>query len=198
MKKIAIYGGSFNPIGKHHMMIANQLFKYMDEVWITPCYKSITGKSMEDDNHRMNMCLKAIDSNSDNRIKLCDFEIKNKLYEESYNILSKVLDHYFDGTYTKKFYFVIGSDNALTINTWENWDKLIKMMPFVVIPRPDYGIPTDHWCMDSYSHIYFADIKPLEGSSTQIRKDLQNNKNTDLVDPNVMEYILDNGLYGCI
>ena len=197
MKKIAVYGGSFNPIGEHHMNIANQLLKYMDEVWITPCYKSVIGKSMEDDIHRTNMCLKAIESNSDSRIKLCDFEIKNKLFDESYNILNKFLDHYFDGTYTKKFYFVIGSDNALTINTWENWDKLIKMMPFIVIPRPNYNISSDHWCM-TLPHIYFSNISLSNGSSTQIRKDLQNNKKTNLVNEIIMEYILDNGLYGCI
>ena len=194
MKKIAIYGGSFNPIGKHHIMIANQLLKHMDEVWITPCYKSITGKNMEDDIHRVNMCLKAIKNNNNNKIKLCDFEIKNKMHDESYNILSKFLDHYFDGSYRNKFYFVIGSDNALTINTWENWEKLINMIPFIVIPRPSYNIPLDHWCM-KYPHIYFPDIELCDHSSTQIRKELKENKHTDLVDLSVMDYIKNNCLY---
>lgn len=196
MKKIAIYGGSFNPIGNHHVNIAQKLLFLVDEVWLMPCYKSITGKNMEDDKHRMNMCLTSIEDYGNMNIKLCDYEIRNQLFDESYNILSKFLDYYSLGQYDKKFYFVIGSDNALTIHTWENWDRLLSLIPFIVIPRPGYEIPNDHWCK-KYPHIYYDEIELSNNSSTLIRKELNDNKKTDLVNPRVMEYILDNGLYNC-
>ena len=37
MKKIGIFGGSFNPPGKHHRDIVEKLSDFFDEIIIVPC-----------------------------------------------------------------------------------------------------------------------------------------------------------------
>ena len=136
MKKVAIYGGSFNPIGKHHIEIANRLSTIVDEVWITPCYKSITGKQMESAEDRTNMCKLAMEKNNNSKIKFCNFEIENELFDESVNIIRKFLNCHKEDNI--QYYFLIGTDNALTIDTWLRWEEMINSMPFIVIPRNGY------------------------------------------------------------
>ena len=194
MKKIAIYGGSFNPIGKHHIEIANKLLTLVDEVWITPCYKSMTKKVMESDQDRLNMCQIAIDENNRKSIKLCDFEIKNKLHDESVIIIRKFLDYYQDRDINiNKFYFLIGSDNARTINTWSDWEGLINMLPFIVYPRNGYMVHENCWCK-KLPHIYLENANPINGSSTEIRNNI-NNTELKLISHNVINYIAKHQLY---
>ncbi|QKF94306.1 nicotinamide/nicotinate mononucleotide adenylyltransferase [Fadolivirus algeromassiliense] len=193
MIKTVIFGGAFNPIGTHHLEIANKLLTIFDEVWITPCYKSITGKVLEDAEDRVNMCNIAIQNNGKSKIKLCDFEIRNKLHDESSVILDKFLNHY--SNFNRKFYFVIGMDNATTINKWQNWENLIKMIPFIVLPRKGYSESESNMWYYQYPHIFLKDILIGDFSSTLIRKDLMKNGESGDIDEDVLEYIKKHHLY---
>lgn len=192
MLKVAIFGGAFNPIGKHHIEIANSLLFIFDEVWITPCYKSITGKVLEDSEHRLKMCKLAIENNGKDKIKLCEFEIKNKLFDESSIILENFLTSH--SNFNRRFYFIIGIDNALTINTWKDWEKLIKLIPFVVIPRKGYNFDGYSWFTEA-PHIYLKNIEENDLSSTKIRNDLMKNNTSDLLDADILKYVSDHNLY---
>ena len=189
--KIAIFGGSFNPIGNHHIDIANKLCNIVDEVWLLPCYKSTTGKKLESDSHRINMCNLAITKSGNPKIKLCLFEIDNKSDGKTYNVL-KSFKKTFD-TVSNKYYFVIGMDNALSINTWDDWTKLINKYPFIVLNRIGYISDTVDW-FTKYPHIYASNIMTLDGSSTKIRNDLNNDVIPD-IDTDVYDYIKTKELY---
>lgn len=193
MKKVAILGGAFNCVGKHHIDIANHVLNYVDEIWLTPCFLSMTGKILEDAQHRLNMCEIAIKNNNRKEIILCDFEIKNKLHDESCNIIEKFLQEYSNPN--TKFYFLIGIDNALSINTWENWEQLIEMISFIVVPRKGYkDDPNITWFRKS-PHIFIEDMIPSDSSSTEIRNDLKKLGTCSKIDPDVLKYIKNNGLY---
>jgi nicotinate-nucleotide adenylyltransferase len=193
MIKIAIYSGSFNPIGKHHLNIANAVTKLgmVDEVWIMPCFRSMSNKKLEYEIHRLNMCEIAIRNNGNDKVKLCDFEISNKLVEQSFDIFSKFLGEY---DQTNKFYFIIGADNAIAINTWKDYAKLINLIPFIVIPRPDYDVPSNSWCYNE-PHIYLEDVVADNASSTLIRQNIKLNGESNLVTNGTDAYITNHKLY---
>lgn len=189
--KIAILGGSFNPIGNHHIDIANKLTTIMDEVWLMPCYTSTTGKKLESNEHRVNMCNMAITNLDNPKIKLCLFEIDNKSNGKTYDVMKPFYKLYETQKHT--FYFVIGMDNALTIHTWDNYIDLIKLVPFIVLNRNGYNNSGKKWFNKS-PHIYLDDVETLDGSSTMIRNNLLNGI-TPEIDLDVYKYIMTNKLY---
>lgn len=202
---IGILGGSFNPITKGHINLAKYVLNSkfnINEVWLLPCYKSLTNKKLVDTYHRLNMCKLAIENEPNYQIKLCDFEIKNKISGTSATVLTE-----FYKTVKKKnnFFFIIGMDNAINIELWEDYEKTLKLIPFIVIPRKGYTNNITPQSLENYlwynhpPHIFINDSYPdiEEMSSTDIRNILKykiNNVSYYLYD-NVYEYIKNNSLY---
>jgi nicotinate-nucleotide adenylyltransferase len=208
--KVAILGGSFNPIHKSHIQLAQFILNAsgkFDEVWIMPNFNSIIGKDMVSSEHRLNMC--KIAAKKDARIKVFDYEIKNKLKGETYYFFKKLKE---EKELTEKYQFamVIGLDNANTFDKWVNYEELEKLAQFVVVPRR--GIirdPNVDWYLKA-PHIFLnreTDIQDM--SSTRIRNlldtskmsmnEMINTSESDILqylDKDVYNYIKENKLYG--
>jgi nicotinate-nucleotide adenylyltransferase len=212
--KIAILGGAFNPITKGHIELARYVLDNsgeFDEVWLLPAYKHMYNKDMADPIHRIKMCELATEN--DRRIKVWDFEIKNELSGETYNLFKRLKS---ETEWSDKYQFsmIIGMDNALTFEKWVNFRELEKMTRFVVVPRK--GIYLDskiNWFLKP-PHIYLNSENEIpEISSTTIRElikkrhifvshpsEMVENKNLDMeilknLDKEVFSYIITNGLY---
>jgi nicotinate-nucleotide adenylyltransferase len=128
------------------------------------------GKKMASTEHRLEMCRLA--TKHDRRIQVSDYEIKNKLGGETYHLAKRLFSqdfakHQFD------FSFVIGLDNALTFDKWQNFEDLERMARFVVVPRPGYVEKNNKaWYMKS-PHMFLCPEKGLPDiSSTSIRNNL--------------------------
>jgi nicotinate-nucleotide adenylyltransferase len=187
--KIGILGGAFDPITKGHIEICNYLIneKIVDEVWLSPCYVSHYGKNMADDNSRLEMCKLAIDNA---KIKVSDFEIKNKLSGDSLDILSK----YMEANKEHQIYFIIGMDNGIKITTWPDWEKLIALLPIIVVPRVGYTDITNLW-FTKEPHIYAKNCPANDISSTQVRKDIKETGKSSYLADEINEYIKNNKTY---
>lgn len=192
MLRIGLYGGSFNPIGKHHVNIARRLINknIVDEIWLMPCNVSLNGKKLIDAKHRLSMCQLASENCRLNNIKVSDFEIKHKLSGNSYQIMQK----FFEIHKLNKFYFIIGADNAINIDRWQKSDKLLKLVDFVVVPRPGIIIEKDSWCR-TLPHMYLEDLATENYSSTMIRNDISMSNNSTYLDEEVLDYIKINKLF---
>ena len=192
MTKIGLYGGSFNPIGLHHTKIMQEIIKLgiVDEIWLMPCFMK-DFKVLESCSHRLAMCKIAVANLNDDRIKVYNYEIANKLQGTTYNIIKQF---YKDHDANNIYYFIIGSDNAINISRWNDWEKVLDMISFIVVPRITYDIEDDAWCLHQ-PHIYLKKLVMENYSSTMIRAQLEKYKTTDLIDKNVLEYILTHNLY---
>jgi nicotinate (nicotinamide) nucleotide adenylyltransferase len=152
--------------------------------------------------HRLNMCKLA--SMIDGRIKIFDYEIKNKLSGETYNLVKRLkmetelIEKY-------KFSMIIGLDNANTFDHWVNYEELERLMSFVVIPRKGYIRDEKvDWYL-RYPHIYLNDEnKIVEISSTEIRTMLKSFYTENKIkyddflkylNKDVLDYILEHELY---
>jgi nicotinate-nucleotide adenylyltransferase len=197
--KVAIYGGAFNPIHKGHIQCAKLVLdtcKTFDEVWLVPCYEHMNGKELAAPEHRLAMAELA--RQVDGRIKVCDYEIKHQLKGEAYYFLSKLMDEDFAKD-KYDFSFIIGMDNANNFDKWVNYEHLEKLIRFVVVPRT--GVERDetvNWYLKP-PHIYISGEKPLLNiSSSEIRDIIKNTKfpgSINVLDPSVIEYITEHGLY---
>ena len=191
MTKIGLYGGSFNPIGLHHTKLMVEVIKLgiIDEIWLMPCFSN-DQKQLVSSDHRLNMCQIAVNNLKDNRLKVHGYEIKNKLHDSSYNIIKQF---YKDHDKDNQYYFIIGSDNAINVTRWGKWNKLLNIINFIVVPRQTYNIEKDSWCL-SNPHIFLKNLVIENYSSTIIRSQLKT-RYSDLVDRNVLDYILKHNLY---
>jgi nicotinate-nucleotide adenylyltransferase len=197
--RIAIYGGAFDMPHLGHIQVAQFVLNtsaYFDECWLLPAYSHRYNKKMVDAEHRLIMCEMA--AKVDSRIKVFDYEIKNKLAGETYKLVKLLKDDSLFDDF--EFSFIMGIDNANTFNKWVNYEHLEKMMKFVIVPRKGYDRdPSVDWYLQK-PHIYLnkEDNEILEVSSTFIRTLIKNKEYTELskyLNEEVIQYILENKLY---
>ena len=203
-QNVAILGGAFNPPTIGHIKLAQFVLdssKTFDSVWLMPCYQHMYNKSMATPEQRLEMCRMA--AQMDGRIKVCDYEIKEKLRGETYHLIKRLLDEDFAKD-QYDFSVIIGLDNANTFDKWVNYEELERMARFVVVPRK--GIPRDE-AVDWYlkqPHIYLSPENDIpEISSTVVRLAcvsiytgyLTHNFVKENLPEGLLDYILEQGLY---
>jgi len=164
MKKVALFGGSFNPPTLGHEFVANlALHQGMDEVWLMPCYKSLYGKSLAPDDQRLFM-LRFLTTNNP-KFKVSSWEINNKIEGRTFDIMNRLCEEHPEND----FYFVIGGDNADRVPTeWYRGDELIKKHKFIVISRGGHDNEAN-WFTEE-PHIYVDHELKMDVSSTEVRK----------------------------
>jgi len=134
MKKIGLLGGSFDPPHKGHLFISIEAKKTLNlsEVWwlITPKnpHKIINPASYKE---RLYNCHKIIKN----------YPIKIKEYEKKiHSSYSYMTIKYLNNKYKFiNFYWLMGADNLIFFNKWQNWRKIFMEVPIVVFKRHGYN-----------------------------------------------------------
>ena len=134
--KVAILGGSFNPVTLGHLQCARYVMDNTDveRVWLTPCFSHMWNKKLLPPNHRYVMCLLATDITSD--ITPLNFEINNKITTGTFDFLSLLMAHYPE----IDFSYIIGMDNANQFNKWARANEVLAFpvgcnrTPIVIVP----------------------------------------------------------------
>jgi len=199
-KRVGILGGSFNPVTKGHINIAEMVLKHnlVDQIWLLPCFKHNLGKVSISSIHRVEMLYSSIKRKKN--IDICLYEIENEADGKLYETMFDLSAIYSDIDYS----IIIGMDVAFEINKWYNWKKLIETYPFIVINRKgyDYEYANDNddnlaW-FEYKPHIVIKDKTKNDYSSTLARKAIVNNDNNlqeKLMSRSVINYIKRNKLY---
>lgn len=158
MRKIGIFGGSFNPIHNGHMALASQLRKAagLDEVWLMVSPQNPLKQDAEllDDELRLQMARKALDGVDG--VEASDFEMKLPKPSYTWNTLRFLERDYPD----RQFTLLIGGDNWACFERWWHWKDILRHYDVVVYPR-------DH-------HPGTIDAELLPVSSTDIRRRVRN------------------------
>jgi nicotinate-nucleotide adenylyltransferase len=188
--KIAIFGGSFNPITKGHTRLANHIVSnnVVDKVLIMPCYKSLYNKGLESGEDRLKMIELA---NRVNGVEPFDWEIANKIEDQGTYDIMKQLEAFFPND---ELYFVIGLDNSQKIKSWIKGDRITKEFKFVIVPRVGTNT-TDIWFMEP-PHIFLSGYEADDISSTSVKQILAQEANPkEMLDEAVYDYIIQKSLY---
>ena len=169
VKRIGIFGGSFDPPHHGHLEISKLAIKklFLDQVyWCVTKKNPLKNKTFFSLPQRIKKS-KIITSHI-KKIKIKFFEDKVK----STNTVDLV-------KYLKKkkrkdiFFLVIGSDNLIKFHKWKNWKLLTQLTEIVVFSRKDYDKKAKKSVtMKQVKKIKFIKHKPINISSTQIRKKL--------------------------
>ena len=91
-----------------------------------------------------------------------------------------------------KYYWVVGSDVTSEFTRWRDYQKLVRLIDFLVVPRKDYPIKS----LPSGFHRVEGNLMLSNVSSTLIRERVKQGKTiSGLVFPEVEEYIRRRNLY---
>lgn len=196
MKRIGIFGGTFDPIHNGHLIITENVFEqiHLDTVLFIPSGKPPlkNADSITDSSHRLNMVNLAIEGNSS--FSVSDIEITHNSNEPSYTVdtLMKLREQY--SAQQVKFYLIIGMDQLIDLHKWKDPGKLFLLSEVLVINRPGFLIQQVE---NEYSRQgVFVPVPNIDISSSDIRFRIQENRSIKyLVPEKVEQYIIENNLY---
>jgi len=207
MKKIGIFGGTFNPPHIGHMILSELVFDKLklDKLFFIPAYipPHKTKIHLIDAKHRLKMLELSITNKKYFRVS--DIEIKRGGKSYTYDTLMYLKSK----NKNSKFYLIIGYDNYKDFICWKNYKEILKNCKVVVLRRflnnekrkkhlidfcekklkdAKKELPSDNFIF-IYNPI-------LDISSTEIRNRVKKGKSFDFyVTERVARYIKKNKLY---
>jgi nicotinate-nucleotide adenylyltransferase len=187
--RLAIFGGTFDPIHKAHVAMAveaaNQF--HLDRVLFIPAahppHKSGLTYAPYEDRVRMAELAAAGDA----RFEVSRLE-SGPGRSFSIDTVERVCASL--GAAGEPF-FLIGADAFADIETWHRWQELIRLVKFIVVSRPGhrYRIPEG-------ARLERLETLDLPVSSSDIRASLAAGKRPAEIPESVVEYIFLHALYG--
>ena len=174
--KIAIYGGSFNPMHIGHEKIVDYVLKNldMDKIIIIPVgIPSHRENNLEQSDTRLKICKEIFKNNK--KVEVSDIEIKSEGKSYTYDTLLKLIKIYGKDN---EFFEIIGEDSLKNLKTWRNYKELLNLCKFIVFRRKDD------------KNIIILENEYYDISSTEIRNKVKNKEDiSGLVNKKVKKLI---------
>jgi nicotinate-nucleotide adenylyltransferase len=183
--RLALFGGTFDPIHKAHLTVAHEAAGqfHLDEVWFIPAahppHKADhTGATYEDRFRMTELACQA-----DNRFKASRLEAGDR---KSYSVdtVERVR------ALGQQPYFIIGADAFAEITSWHRWQDLVRLTEFIVVTRPGHQYATPPG-----ARVHRLETVALPVSSSEIRRQLAEGQIPADLPPAVGRYISERGLY---
>ncbi len=183
-KRIALYGGSFNPPHLGHVQIVSYVLATtdVDALWLVPCHEHAFSKQLEPYSHRMAMCRLAVRDFAPERVLVSDIEGRIGGRNRTIDTVKRLLEDHADTA----FDLVVGTDIFEERHSWKAFDELERLCRFIVVGRRGYPTPVGH------------DAAPplFDVSSTDVRRRLSEGVTVQNLIPNaVADYTAEHGLY---
>ncbi|MBS1795366.1 MAG: nicotinate (nicotinamide) nucleotide adenylyltransferase [Acidobacteria bacterium] len=142
MKRIAFYGGSFDPPHNGHLAIAEALKGQfaLDEFVFIPAYHAPHKKEKKPTSPFHRFAMLALATSDAPAVKVSKIELDAPERPYSVETLTR-LKNELTGT---EIFFVIGADSWRDITTWREWETVLTIVNIIVVTRPGYEIGFDH------------------------------------------------------
>ena len=195
MKRIAFYGGSFDPLHNGHLTIARTLTEQfnLDEFVFVPAFHAPHKKEKRPTSASHRFAMIALATNDTPKIEVSKMELE--LPERPYTVetLTRLKNELVD----TQIFFVMGADSWREITTWREWEKVLTLVDIIVVTRPDYEIGFTHvtdeirarivdlrksrekknksQVPNHKSQIFITDSVQIDISATEIRQKIKEN-----------------------
>ena len=187
--RVAIFGGTFDPIHKAHLTVAREavvqygLSSVLFVVAAKPPHKAgAVSASFEDRLRMVELACARVPEFVPSRIEEHD--------EVSYSVQTIQRVKYSAGP-DALVYFLIGADAFSEIQSWHRWAEVVREVAFIVVTRPGH-----HYKAPPGSTVHRLETLAMPVSSSEIRAHLEVGKESPELPPEVMLYIRSCGLYG--
>lgn len=209
--RIGVFGGTFDPIHKGHLEVAEMAFTLcsLEQIIFIPAkvppHKEPPQASFED---RLNMVVLAC---QDKPAYICS-AIEGERQGPSYSLhtIRRLKE---EVAAADELFFIVGLDTFLEIHSWYEYQEVISTIHFIVIGREGYqGQALNQvlqeegyirrknrvWENEKKRKLYLMEHSPVGISSTQLRENMNKTEQAVRFLPStVLNYIKKNKLYGC-
>ena len=201
MSRIALFGGSFNPVHNGHVNLVKETAEKngIDRVYVIPTFISPFKKDsvgfVADGKDRLEMCRLAFSKLP--YVTVSGWELSQS--EVSYSV--NTVEHFRKEFPEDELFFIMGSDMLLSFDKWHKWQDILKMCTVIAASRKDGGSDIERLRekaaqLSRFGKVIVTEISAFGLSSSEIREKII--KNCDLscyMDKNVVEYIEENRIY---
>jgi len=206
MKKIGVFGGTFNPVHRGHEITALSFYEKfaLDKLFIIPAnippHKQNCGDVPAAD--RLEMCRRCFAKYKDSRhIEVSDAEIKKDGVSYTFDTIDALRKVYPDKDGV--IYFLVGSDMFLYLEQWHKYRELLEMCVFVVAFRQTGN--SDAGAVQKFRESLrgrgckteLLENTAFEISSTELRGKLRGGIGglDEYISPEVLDYIKERKIY---
>ena len=217
-KRIAIYGGTFDPVHLGHLEVARKVCELFDIDQLLFVPATVAPHKLASDVtpaiHRHAMLVLATQDERCFYVSTFEIEAPNRRYTVD------TLAHFAARAgEAEELFFLMGADSWSEVTTWREWERLLDMVNHIVVTRPGYEIDPQilpaqlrervvdlRGTLDQSKlisehegkGIFITNIVMRDVSSTDIRSAVKDNKFdqlNELVSPAVKQYIKKYELY---
>ncbi|AIL32748.1 hypothetical protein IX83_04995 [Basilea psittacipulmonis DSM 24701] len=192
--KVALLGGSFNPIHYAHLALAQAALEIVDKVEFLPAKAPWQKPTMSTTpQQRLDMIKLAIADEPRFAINTCELERAGKTYTiDTLRDLCSAND-------APEYYWIMGLDQLKNFKSWYNWQEILSYVKLLIASRQETLTHRiiEHILGSEYAHL--CTILPfslLPISSTDIRERIKNDASiAQLLPASVEHYIYQHHLY---
>jgi nicotinate-nucleotide adenylyltransferase len=180
LKKIGIYGGTFDPIHHAHLILARDARESLglEKVIFVPAatspFKDSPVASME---MRLSMLQAAIEGEP--AFVVDDCELRRSPPSYTIDTVEQILQR--EGR--AEIYYLLGQDNIETLPGWHRFEELERLVRFVVLDRTG----------SEAKHSYQVVRRKIDISATEIRKRVASGQSIRYLVPSAVEKMIRRG-----
>ena len=192
MQKIGLFFGSFDPIHKGHLKLAEHFVNSsdLDFIWfvITPENPFKKNYQILSNSNRLDLVKNAIKSNPKLYVSSIEFDLPKPNY--TIQTLKKIEAEYPKDT----FVLIMGEDNLSSFDKWKDYNKILSNHELYIYPRKNSNtIPKS---LQRHPKIKRNNAPQIEISSSEIRERIKKGKDVSEFIPKMnWQFIKERGFY---
>jgi len=142
-KRIAVYGGTFDPVHAGHLEIARtvtQLFE-INEFLFVPARQAPHKQDAQVSSAIARYAMLALATQDDARLRVSTVELESGATQYTIDTVQHFRALFEE---TVDLFFVMGADSWNEITSWREWEKLLSLINHIVVTRPGYEFAAHH------------------------------------------------------
>jgi nicotinate-nucleotide adenylyltransferase len=140
-RRIALYGGTFDPVHLGHLEVARRLMDLfaLDEVLFIPAYVAPHKRQSRVSPAVHRYAMLALATQGDERLRISTIELDAPEKPYTVETLERMQQEF--GAQAQLF-FVMGADSWSEISTWHEWERVVAGSNHIIVTRPGYEVQT--------------------------------------------------------